>query len=115
MLHVRYGDFSALLTGDLEGEGEAELLSSLPDVSCLKAAHHGSRFSTGDAFLDGTRPETALISCGEGNTYGHPHAELLERLRSRGIAAYRTDTGGAITVTSDGHSYSIRTWRQAGG
>ena len=112
VLHVRYGRFSALLTGDLEGEGEQELLRDLPDTDCLKVAHHGSEFSTGERFLDRNAPETALISCGAGNRYGHPHARLLDRLRKRGIDVYRTDTQGALTVISDGRRYTIRTFRE---
>ncbi len=111
VLAVSYGSFSALLTGDLEGEGEEDVIPYLSDISCLKAAHHGSRFSTGDRFLSGTKPELALISCGADNRYGHPHDELLERLQASGADIKRTDRDGAVTVESDGSSFTVSTYR----
>ncbi len=111
VLQVCYGTFSALLTGDLEGEGETDILPYLTDVSCLKVAHHGSRFSTDDTFLSAVKPEAALISCGAGNRYGHPHDELLERLEACGTDVLRTDRDGAVMIESDGRRFSVRTFR----
>ncbi len=97
------GDFSILLTGDVEGEGERELAAYLrrisrtePDV--LKVAHHGSRYSTTDAFLRAVTPRLALISAGRDNSYGHPHRELLERLLDKGCTVAQTPESGAITI-----------------
>ncbi len=105
-LYVEYGgreDFSLLLTGDVEEEGEELLLRELADkgigkVTVLKTAHHGSRNSTTEEFLGQVAPQAAVISCGRGNRYGHPHEELLERLQSEDIRIFRTDGGGAVTV-----------------
>lgn len=105
VLYLKYRDFMALFTGDLEGEGEKlvrERLSGTPlaskGITLLKVAHHGSRNSTDEAFLKTVNPQIALISSGRNNRYGHPHEELLERLEDCGCYIYRTQEGGAITV-----------------
>ncbi len=95
--------FSLLLTGDVEKEGEEELLEQLrqhniDEITLLKVAHHGSRYSSAEAFLEQIRPKVAVISCGESNRYGHPHAETLERLESVGSQVLTTPEYGAITV-----------------
>ncbi len=96
-------DFRALLTGDVEGEGERELTAyletmGLPGLDVLKVAHHGSRYSTSDAFLQAVTPRLALISAGRNNAYGHPHEETLERLEKVGCLPLQTADSGAITV-----------------
>ena len=113
VLQLVYGDFCALLTGDLEGEGERALLESgqLADADLLKVAHHGSKGSTSEEFLKQVRPEQAVLSYGEHNRYGHPHRELLERLKEAGCRIYETAEDGAITVQSDGEQYWIETYR----
>ncbi len=105
VLHLRYGSFSALFTGDLEGQGEEMVLdvirgqmSEEPPLTLLKVAHHGSRNSTGEAFLQAVNPQIALISAGRDNRYGHPHEELLERLSDHGCRIYRTHEQGAVTI-----------------
>lgn len=95
--------FSLLLTGDVEGEGEALLLQELKDrdiinVTVLKVAHHGSRNATGEELLSQISPAYAVISCGRNNSYGHPHAELLERLDTVGTGILTTPEYGAIMV-----------------
>jgi competence protein ComEC len=70
----------------------------LSHINLLKVAHHGSRYTSDEEFLKALRPGIALISCGEGNSYGHPHRELIERLDAVGTRIYRTDKSGAITV-----------------
>jgi competence protein ComEC len=105
---LRFGDFTALLTGDAEAPVEARLVSRglLGPVNVLKVGHHGSSSSTGAALLDATRPQTALISVGLGNDYGHPAAVTLRALAARpGLIVHRTDTEGTIEVSSDGSSY----------
>ncbi|MBQ5951983.1 MAG: DNA internalization-related competence protein ComEC/Rec2 [Lachnospiraceae bacterium] len=112
VLHLSFGDFSMLLTGDLEGEGEAVLTRVLKGkpVTALKAAHHGSRFSTGEPFLEAVRPQIALISCGRNNRYGHPHAETLERLAAAGCRVFGTPSCGQTDVETDGKRVRIRTF-----
>ncbi len=104
---LRYSGVDILLTGDLGEEGEKALLITRPDpetLDCdvLKAGHHGSRYSSSEVFLAAVKPEAAVISCGFNNSYGHPHAETLERLAACGADVWRTDTGGAVTVRISG-------------
>ena len=91
--------FDALITGDMSDDIEALLVSekSLPDIEVLIAGHHGSKYASSDALLRAVTPEAALISVGF-NTYGHPAPETLDRLAYYGIAAYRTDILGDITL-----------------
>ena len=77
------------------------------DYDVLKVAHHGSKHSTSDAFLKLCKPEFALISAGEGNSYGHPHEELLRRLADAGCTIYNTQKSGAIMLQTDGNSLTI--------
>ena len=105
VLYLEYGDFTALFTGDLEGDGEKlvrerlnKLSVSAKGITLLKVAHHGSRNSTDKAFLKTVNPQIALISSGKNNRYGHPHEELLERLGDCGCYIYRTQENGAVTV-----------------
>ncbi len=100
---LQEGELRILLTGDVEGDGEEALtryLQSLPtpSVDILKVAHHGSRYSTSDTFLQTVNPQLALISAGRDNSYGHPHAELLARLKAAGCRTLQTPESGAITV-----------------
>ncbi|MDE7353405.1 MAG: DNA internalization-related competence protein ComEC/Rec2 [Acetatifactor sp.] len=95
--------WTLLLTGDVEGEGEKELLKALKErqihgLTVLKAAHHGSRGSTPRELLEQTAPAAAVISCGRNNRYGHPHEELLERLEEQNSKILRTDRSGAVIL-----------------
>lgn len=108
-LSVVYGSTSFLLTGDIEGNGENALLEKLQNdntlpvkYNILKVAHHGSKNSTSDEFLERVSPDISIISCGKNNTYGHPHKELLERLQNANSDWIATKDAGAITVLSDG-------------
>lgn len=117
VLYMEYQNFSMLLTGDLEGEGEkgvAALLRSnaITGISVLKVAHHGSKNSTKEEFLRQCSPAVAVISCGERNTYGHPHKETLERLNDMGTAVYRTDCSGAIQITVTGNRMKVTEYRR---
>lgn len=97
-------DVSMLLTGDLEGAGEALLVSKLEpgtsDLTILKAGHHGSKQATSDELLARLHPDQVWISCGERNAYGHPAGEVLERIEVAGARIFRTDTMGAIELSS---------------
>ena len=117
VLYMEYQNFSMLLTGDLEGEGEksvAALLRSnaITGISVLKVAHHGSKNSTKEEFLRQCSPAVAVISCGEHNTYGHPHKETLERLNDMGTAVYRTDCSGAVQITVSGSRMKVTEYRR---
>lgn len=100
-------DRCAFLAGDLEREGEEEMLAyiqgegSQEDLACqtIKIGHHGSNTATTPALLDMVRPASAVISAGLGNSFGHPHRETLELLRSRGIEILRTDEAGDVELS----------------
>ena len=98
------GRSSVLFTGDQERGAEKDLVAACGDLlssSLLKVGHHGSSGSSSPAFLDAVSPEYAVISCGEGNSYGHPHKETLKRLEEREIMVFRTDLAGTIVFTVD--------------
>ena len=110
------GKINILLTGDVEGEGERQLMQELQEqrgqrefrVDILKVAHHGSGYSTGTEFLAAASPATAIISCGRNNSYGHPHAETLQRLEDARVPWYGTMDYGALIVTVDSHGNRLR-------
>lgn len=89
-----------LITGDRDGYGERSLLRNreIPKVDVLVAGHHGSKNSTCQELLDAVQPEIVCISAGQGNSYGHPHPELLNRLEEAECEIYRTDIHGTITI-----------------
>jgi len=95
------GSFDALFTGDMDANSEYLLIATheLPDIEVLMVGHHGSRYSTGGDLLTEVTPETAVISCAQNNSYGHPHEETLYRLTDAGAAVYRTDLQGSIHIT----------------
>ncbi len=101
---IQNGENRFLFTGDAEEKAQEELLSGKPDLSAdvYHAGHHGSRTSTTEEFLEAVKPTYAVISCGEGNSYGHPHAQTLNLFRTNGISVFRTDEQGSIVATSDG-------------
>lgn len=104
VIRFDYGESSFLFTGDQEADAEEDLLASGADVDAdiLKAGHHGSSTSSSAAFLAAVSPEAAVIECGEGNEYGHPHLEVLERLEAASVNVYRTDLDGSVVVTTSG-------------
>lgn len=113
--YISFERGSILLTGDVQGEGEEKLAEELSrrglgDVTVLKVAHHGSRNSTPAEFLSVVSPEISVISCGESNRYGHPHAELLERLDKEGTAVFCTASAGAVTVRFTGGKAWVHTF-----
>lgn len=117
-LLLKNGKNTFLFTGDAESEAEKDILSTGIDISAdvYKVGHHGSRTSTSKKFFQAVDPTYAVISCGEGNSYGHPHAETLNTLRTNGVAVYRTDEDGTIIATSDGKTISFNvpaseTWK----
>jgi competence protein ComEC len=107
VLKMDYGDCHILFTGDM-GEREEQLLLEkkesrlLGDVNVLKTAHHGSKYSTSEPFLDAVSPVWAVISYGQGNSYGHPHKEILDRFRERNVTVFQTGMNGAVRLETDG-------------
>ncbi|MDZ7778501.1 MAG: MBL fold metallo-hydrolase [Gemmatimonadota bacterium] len=110
---VRFGDFSALLSGDSERRELSYFLEqgAVPDISVLKAPHHGSRNGFTTSFLRAARPEVVVIPLGD-NGYGHPHEAAVRAYRAMAREVYRTDRNGRITILGheDG-SYRVRTER----
>lgn len=115
VLKITYGSTAFLFTGDAEREVEQAILNRGADLSAtvLKVGHHGSDTSTTYPFLREIMPEYAIISVGEGNSYGHPTDNNLSRLRDADVTVYRTDLNGDIFVTSDGQSVSISSDKMA--
>ena len=97
---LEYGAFRALLTGDSERSELAYWLQhdSVPQVTVVKVAHHGSPNGTTAAWVQATRPRVAVISVGAGNSYGHPSRQVIEQWRSAGARVYRTDQDGAVII-----------------
>ncbi|GEL07369.1 MBL fold metallo-hydrolase [Salisediminibacterium halotolerans] len=106
-----YGDVSLLFTGDAEDTAEARIAEKgeAADADILQLGHHGSATSTTAPFLEAVDPSTAIYSAGEGNTYGHPHAEVIDRVKEAGIDLYGTDAHGTVRVESDGDGYIVET------
>lgn len=102
-----YGDDSFLFTGDIERRAEYEVVSQNLHLESdvLKIAHHGSKTSSSEVFLEGVNPQVAVISSGRSNPYGHPHEAILQRLEDYGIHIRRTDLEGDILVLSNGNSF----------
>ncbi|MBO5503628.1 MAG: DNA internalization-related competence protein ComEC/Rec2 [Lachnospiraceae bacterium] len=115
---MRVGGYAFLLTGDLEAEGEAQVIQEIREHAAffegcsliLKAAHHGSATATTKAFLGAVRPAVSIISCGRNNRYGHPAAETLERLERAGSEIFLTPQDGAVTVTVRGKRCRVETF-----
>ena len=109
VLRVCYGGSAALLTGDMEADAEQDLLQSgaYLQAGVLKVGHHGSDTSTSAAFLQAVAPDVAVISVGQGNSYGHPSQAVLDRLAQYGAAVYRTDERGSIRVETDGDGWRV--------
>lgn len=113
MFVLHYNEFTALFTGDAAVEVEEEIIeyygptaSEILNVDLLKVGHHGSRTSTSQELLDMATPETALISVGWQNKFGHPHPEPMDRLEEMVPHIYRTDLQGRIHCRSDGFTHT---------
>jgi competence protein ComEC len=106
--YLIYGSNSFLFTGDISNVAEKELIVSIEniDLDVLKVAHHGSKYSTSDIFLESVKPKIAVISVGK-NSYGHPTPEVLQRLDDFEVKTLRTDQIRAITILSDGENLKI--------
>jgi competence protein ComEC len=108
-MRITYGEHSFLLMGDMEKQIEYRLVAAnaLAKTTVLKVAHHGSRTSSTEDFLNATQPALALISAGYENSFHHPHPDVLERLADHHTSVLRTDAEGLVTVRTDGHRLSV--------
>ena len=108
--HLVYGKTSVLLTADTSTVVEDHLMQISPasdlKSDILKVGHHGSRFSSEDAYVTEVDPSIAIISVGAHNTYGHPTKQTLDTLASHNIEVHRTDQEGTLVFTSDGQMFT---------
>ncbi len=114
ILKLVYGETEVLFTGDLEIKGEylwIEFYDKFLQSDILKAGHHGSKGSTSQEFLDLVKPNLALISAGENNSFKHPNKETIEKLEKEKIEILRTDKSGAIILSLDGKSVKKINWK----
>jgi hypothetical protein len=130
---IEYGTFREVIGGDLTGSSfsadvEAVVGPEVGDVDVYRVHHHGSRYSTNDAWLTAVTPEVAVVSVGDGNPYGHPTADAMNRLHNHGVRVYWTETGtgavpnplwdtvahGTITVDCCAHAAPADTFRVSG-
>ena len=107
VLKMTYGNVSFLLTGDAGVALEKEMLRYDVKATVLKAGHHGSNTSSSEEFIQAVKPEVTILSYGEDNKYGHPHAEIVDRLQAIGSKIYATADLGTITVSTDGVNYTV--------
>lgn len=111
VVKITHGEVDFLVPGDIEKRAEQQLVELDGDAlqsDVLVLAHHGSKTSSTAEFLDAVAPDVAIIPVGLDNSYGHPHDEVLQRLRFRDIDIYRTDLDGTIEVRSNGESYQVQ-------
>ncbi len=113
-MRLQYGEVSFLFTGDAEQQAENTILSSGAKIQAkiLHLGHHGSNTSSTPDFVQAVNPEIAIYSAGFDNSYGHPDAEVIDRINASNIPLYGTDTHGTIIVETDGITYSIMTNKQ---
>jgi len=109
---LKYKNFEAIFTGDI-GPKTSELVSeeikagAYNTIEYIKIPHHGSKNGLTQGFLDAVNPEVAVISAGKNNSYGHPHKEVLDMLKEKGVEILRTDQVGDVIVESDGEKIVI--------
>jgi competence protein ComEC len=112
VMRLTFGRVSVLLTGDIGGPAEKDLLADPNRVEAvlLKVPHHGSAASSGETFLDAVEPGMAVVSAGYRNHFGFPSKEVVRRCRDRGILLYRTDLDGAVRFETDGRTVWMETY-----
>jgi competence protein ComEC len=115
VLRLQYRERSILLTGDIEQAAERSLLASQQQLHAdvIKVPHHGSKTSSTEEFVVATKPQFAIISVGRQSRFGHPHQEVVERWQANGATILTTGNSGAITIATDGHDLSLKTFLQA--
>lgn len=106
-MRAEINDFSILLTGDIEKE---EMNLSGKSVDILKVGHHGSKNATSQKFLEEIQPIIAIISAGQDNRYGHPHKDVLKRLKNNNVEIYSTINDGNIEIIVFNNFYVVKTF-----
>jgi competence protein ComEC len=112
VLKICYGDQTFLFAADIEREAETRILGAGVDLksNIVKIAHHGSRTSSTQSFIDATRPSLAIISVGRTSIFGHPHKEVVDRWRASGAQLMTTGERGTISLVTDGRSLNLETF-----
>jgi competence protein ComEC len=112
VLRLRYGARMILLTGDIESHAETALVGAHDDLRCdvLKVAHHGSRTSSTERFVEATRPQVAIISVGRTSPFGHPDKSVITRWQANGAQVFVTGWRGTTTVSTDGNDLHVETY-----
>ena len=116
VIRLDYVSTSYLFTGDAESKAEKGILKSGANVDAdvLKMGHHGSSTSSSEDFLKAVSPDICIIQCGVGNSYGHPHAETIEKIENMKAKWYSNDRNGTIILYSDGESIQVKTEKNNG-
>lgn len=107
VLQLSFGQFDALLSGDIGFDIENQIDVGSEAIEVLKIPHHGSKYSSSEEFLQKVAPDLAVICVGK-NAFGHPAPELIEKLGDLGIKVLRTDQNGEIEIVSDGERWYTR-------
>jgi competence protein ComEC len=107
VIKLTYKESTLLFTGDAEAIAEKQMSGNLR-ADVLKVGYHGSNTSTTQAFLGKVKPTIAVISCGKDNSYGHPHKEVLDRLKLAGAEIYRTDLDGTVVLEVRNSRFEVR-------
>ena len=109
VIKLTFGQVDIILSADAEASSEWEITQGGIDIDAeiLKVGHHGSKSSTDDIYLGKISPDDAIISVGEGNSYGFPNDTVIRKLEDKNINIYRTDINGNVKVTTDGYVYVI--------
>lgn len=110
IMKISYGNNSFMFTGDAEEIAEKEALKEHKDLKAdvLKLGHHGSHSSTSEPFLKAVDPSIAIVSCAKNNKYGHPHKEIMTKLKDARVKIYETFRDGDITITSNGENLDVK-------
>lgn len=112
VIQLTMGNVRFLITGDIEQTAEAMIVEAMVNDALqsdvLVVAHHGSNSSSTAQFLDAVSPSVAVIPVGLDNQYGHPHDEVMQRLRFRGITIHRTDLDGTVELTTNGEQFTVQ-------
>lgn len=113
VLNLNYKKFNMLLCADMEGDAMNQIMrdNNLLDIDVLQVAHHGSQYTTSEEFLEIIKPEISLISCGENNSYKHPHEELLKRLEKTGSKIFVTIKTGQIDIKVSDNKYIVKCYK----
>ena len=111
VIKAQYGKISFMFTGDATSDVENKIKDMDLSSTVLKVAHHGSKYSTTATFLNKVNPEYAVIMTGIGNSYGHPHKLVLDKLEKKNIKIYRTDLLGTILFKTDGERLDITSFK----